>query len=321
MPTNFRFISPSIEPFEQYINKAYGPARVSALAKPAEMGRSGKLFSNDHLSVEWAQMIGSHRIEPLSELDGIIFNRPVLKGSVHRFKSRSFDVEPGFALAYRDLKSVDIFDQSYHTSAFIPWLSLRKRLSVLMDDEISFALNFETTPVSTRSIGALSNLLDAIKDQEIIDIAVRSDRTTSFSDFIIDAFLLNYPNNFSCKLLAGPPALAPRQVKRAIDFMHAHPGRALTVELIAREAGASVRALQSAFQEFTGLTPMAYFRTLRLKGARASLLCAADGDTVAAIANQWGFFHHGRFSKLYREAFGEAPTDTLRNTEYRDSEN
>jgi len=36
------------------------------------------------------------------------------------------------------------------------------------------------------------------------------------------------------------------------------------------------------------------------------------GASVTQIAMNHGFFHLGRFSKVYREQFGEKPNDTLR---------
>ncbi|WP_167458959.1 MULTISPECIES: helix-turn-helix domain-containing protein [Streptomyces] len=43
--------------------------------------------------------------------------------------------------------------------------------------------------------------------------------------------------------------------------------------------------------------------------ARADARCT----TVSAIAGKWGFAHHGRFARAYRELFGESPAQTLRS--------
>jgi len=39
----------------------------------------------------------------------------------------------------------------------------------------------------------------------------------------------------------------------------------------------------------------------------------ADGVTVTATAERWGFGHLGEFSVMYRKRFGESPSQTLRD--------
>ncbi|MBM4480658.1 helix-turn-helix domain-containing protein [Rhodococcus hoagii] len=34
--------------------------------------------------------------------------------------------------------------------------------------------------------------------------------------------------------------------------------------------------------------------------------------TVTDVAASWGFYNLGRFSSLYREVYGESPSETLR---------
>lgn len=57
---------------------------------------------------------------------------------------------------------------------------------------------------------------------------------------------------------------------------------------------------------------MTYLRDDRLRRARETLLAAAPGaTTVGAVASGLGLLHLGRFAAAYRNAFGEAPSDTL----------
>jgi transcriptional regulator GlxA family with amidase domain len=75
----------------------------------------------------------------------------------------------------------------------------------------------------------------------------------------------------------------------------------------------SERALEYAFREIMGLTPVAHLIRLRLHRVREALLAANQGSTtVSAVALDWGFWHFGEFSRAYRECFGELPSDTLR---------
>lgn len=108
------------------------------------------------------------------------------------------------------------------------------------------------------------------------------------------------------------PASRPRAVKRAIDAMEAEPERAFTATSLAAVAGASVRTLQEGFRQHVGMPPMAYLRRLRLSRAHADLYAAEPGkETVASVANRWGFAHLGRFAAAYRSEYGRAPAETL----------
>ena len=82
---------------------------------------------------------------------------------------------------------------------------------------------------------------------------------------------------------------------------------------LCRAAAVSERALEYAFKEVMGLTPVAYLIRLRLHRVRQALLAATHGSTtVSAVALDWGFWHFGEFSRAYKDCFGELPSDTLR---------
>jgi AraC family ethanolamine operon transcriptional activator len=82
---------------------------------------------------------------------------------------------------------------------------------------------------------------------------------------------------------------------------------------LCRVAGVSERALQYAFKEVLGLTPISYLVRLRLHRVRQGLLAASHRtSTVSVEALKWGFWHFGEFSRAYKNCFGELPSDTLR---------
>ncbi len=102
-------------------------------------------------------------------------------------------------------------------------------------------------------------------------------------------------------------------VKTAEDWALAHADDRIYVTDLCRAAGVSERALEYAFKEVMGSTPMAYLVRLRLHRARQALLAGTQGSTtVSAAALDWGFWHFGEFSHAYKECFGELPSDTLR---------
>ena len=52
---------------------------------------------------------------------------------------------------------------------------------------------------------------------------------------------------------------------------------------------------------------------LRLEAAQRALLKAKRHETVAEIAQRFGFSHLGRFSAQYRRLYGQLPSQTLRD--------
>ena len=132
---------------------------------------------------------------------------------------------------------------------------------------------------------------------------------------LLGAVVLNaFPSN-----VVTDPAAADRRdahpatVRRAKAFADDNAHLDIGVADMAAAANVTVRALQYAFRRHCGTTPMGYLRTVRLHRAHHDLLTAdpASGVTVTQVAARWGFFHPGRFARLYRECFGVPPYRTL----------
>jgi transcriptional regulator GlxA family with amidase domain len=69
----------------------------------------------------------------------------------------------------------------------------------------------------------------------------------------------------------------------------------------------SVRTLSTYVNRHVGMSPAKYMRRQRLMRARERLLA---GETVTSAATGLGFWQFGRFAQLYREHFGELPSET-----------
>ena len=107
----------------------------------------------------------------------------------------------------------------------------------------------------------------------------------------------------------SPPEsdVALRYVRRAEELFRRKAKEPLTLAEAAACAGCSVRALQLAFRRCRGMTLMAALRRIRLDAARAAL---ADGPTsICAIAAAYRFTNPGRFARLFKEVFGESPSE------------
>lgn len=105
----------------------------------------------------------------------------------------------------------------------------------------------------------------------------------------------------------------PRTLRRAVAFIEANAHQDISATDIARAARVTVRALQLTFRRHLDTTPMRYLRRVRLDCARAQLASAAPGDTVTAIAARWGYARPSVFAAHYRAAYGQSPSQTLRD--------
>lgn len=100
-------------------------------------------------------------------------------------------------------------------------------------------------------------------------------------------------------------------VQRAEELMHERPNEIGSLRDVAQHVGVSERTLQAAFRKVRGATPTQVLSQARLQCARHALLHREGPNTVSEVCSMCGIEHHGRFSKLYKEAFGEYPVVTL----------
>ena len=135
-----------------------------------------------------------------------------------------------------------------------------------------------------------------------------------FEDFITSKLLMSHPHNYAAALRRADKPIAPRDVKRAIDYMEAKLGSAIGVADIAAASGIAGRTLFKHFQHYHGVSPMQYLRNARFEKAREALRRARPEESVTEIAMTLGFSHMGRFSVEYRRRFGERPSETLRRS-------
>ena len=111
---------------------------------------------------------------------------------------------------------------------------------------------------------------------------------------------------------SGP--VAPRAVRRAIAFIEEHAGDDIGLAEIAASARIGARGLQLAFRRHADVTPLEHLRRVRLGRAHRDLQAGNPAEvTVGAIADRWGFPHHGNFSAVYLRTYGRSPSITLRS--------
>jgi transcriptional regulator GlxA family with amidase domain len=115
----------------------------------------------------------------------------------------------------------------------------------------------------------------------------------------------------------GDPAL--RYVQRVEELFRSQATEALTLAGAAARAGCSVRALQLAFRRCRDMTPMAALRLIRLEAARTALAGADAPTSIRTIAGAYRFTNTGRFARLFKEAFGQFPSEFRRDRSHSQS--
>ena len=83
-------------------------------------------------------------------------------------------------------------------------------------------------------------------------------------------------------------------------------------EQVSGRLGISSRSLRDRVHDQCGTSPAKFLRRVRLQRVRSALLAANAGITVTDVAVSLGFYQLGRFARLYRDQFGELPSETLR---------
>ncbi|HVO29636.1 MAG TPA: AraC family transcriptional regulator [bacterium] len=102
--------------------------------------------------------------------------------------------------------------------------------------------------------------------------------------------------------LAG---LRDEMVGRAISRLHEQPAREWTLDVLARDVGASRSALAERFRKLVGQPPMQYLTHWRIQLAAQRL---ADGSAkVSAIGREVGYDSEAAFSRAFKKVAGVAP--------------
>lgn len=96
------------------------------------------------------------------------------------------------------------------------------------------------------------------------------------------------------------------RLAKAIELMRKSIEEPLLTSAIAREVGVSPRQLERLFGKHLNTSPRKYMLELRLERARHLLL--QTELSILEVALACGFENSGHFSRVYRTAFGVAPT-------------
>lgn len=103
-----------------------------------------------------------------------------------------------------------------------------------------------------------------------------------------------------------------RVLRKALDYLAAFPREPLTVEQLCIASASSMSTLERAFGDHFGISPKRYLMLSRFSGVRHALLDSPHASSISNVANEWGFWHMGKFAADYKRIFGQLPSETTR---------
>lgn len=104
--------------------------------------------------------------------------------------------------------------------------------------------------------------------------------------------------------------MLPDVMRQATKMFANHIEDPIKVADVAEAVGISTRQMERLFKQTTGMSPLHYYRTLRMKAARQLVLYSNDGLLDIAVAV--GYSSSGAMVQNYSEVFGIHPSEDRR---------
>jgi AraC-like DNA-binding protein len=233
--------------------------------------------------------------------------------------SRSaLEVDERVGLIYRGRPGTTLAAAGDHErlALWIPEASLKQRLAALLGGPVTgdviFSPVFDWEAPAVQSLRHLIRLLVDELGSPASSFLGSEPASRSFTDLLIYTLLRSVPHSHSEQLERPGSFALPGTLRRAEAYIRAHVEEPIALHEVAAAAGCSVRSLQLSFRHHRETTPLLAIRQARLEAARTALCSGEAGATITEVAHRFGFANPGRFTRLYRAAFGEAPAEVLR---------
>ncbi|HEX8047178.1 helix-turn-helix transcriptional regulator [Rhizobium sp.] len=185
-----------------------------------------------------------------------------------------------------------------------------------------YVQEFALSSVSFRQGGAqglYQTLRQAEKDLMSARPAERVMLAKAYAELVLVKLFAKLPHNLSDAFTRGALETAPRQLLRAEAFMRDNLHNSIMLEDLANAASCSPRALQRMFRTYRGDTPMGILCNYRLAAAHGAIK-GGHAESITDLAMSLQFSNPGRFSVLYKHAYGFSPSSILRFTRERSDE-
>jgi AraC-like DNA-binding protein len=221
------------------------------------------------------------------------------------------------SISDRNGNRLDIKPRSSWLAFQIPEPVIRQHFEELTGKP--YVQEFSLLPVSFRQGGAqglYQTLRQAEKDLMTARPAERVMLAKAYSELLLVKLFAKLPHNLTDAFNRGTLEDAPRQLLRAEAFMRDNLHNAVMLEDLADAASCSARALQRMFKTYRGDTPMGILCNYRLAAAHGAIK-GGQAESITDLAMSLQFSNPGRFSVLYKHAYGFSPSSILRFTRER----
>jgi AraC-like DNA-binding protein len=186
-----------------------------------------------------------------------------------------------------------------------------------------YVQEFSIPPTSFRkgdAHGLYQTLRQAEEDLKAANPAERAMLARAYKELALIKLFAKLPHNLTDAFNQGMLKEAPRQLLKAEAFMRNNLHNQVTLENLANAAGCSSRALQRMFHTYRGDSPIAILCHYRLAAAHGALK-GGLAESITDLAMSLQFSNPGRFSALYKSAYGFSPSSELRNARKHDDAN
>jgi AraC-like DNA-binding protein len=192
--------------------------------------------------------------------------------------------------------------------------ALQDKLGAMIGAPISHDLEF-AAPADGPEMQRLQRILLFLADQlDGAEAKIPDQVLAEYEQLVMVSFLAANRHNYSHLLERAPRAPGPWQVRLVEEYIEANWRAPLDIETLAAVTGGSTRSIFKAFKEARGVSPMAFVKRVRLENARRALQRLDENTSVIDVASQCGFLNPGHFARDYRIAFGELPSETMRQS-------
>lgn len=170
------------------------------------------------------------------------------------------------------------------------------------------AIKFSKTPQRFEDIDSLLMLLKLLCEEAESGLATPQ-MLQHYNRVVTTKLMVMLKHNVN---MVTPGEFSPC-FERLVQFIERNIKLELSAEQLASHAGMSLRSLYALFEKYAESTPKQFIRQKKLERVHAILsdphqVC----PNVTAIALEYGFTHLGRFSELYKSAFGMLPSQAMR---------
>jgi AraC-like DNA-binding protein len=216
----------------------------------------------------------------------------------------------GLAIEKASVSSVRFFDGHAQYGLSVRRALFTERLSVLLGKPIVETVRFQPqVDFNQPAFQGIKAIIELATGHEF-DLLINSSvlLPSRLQEMLVDAVLDSWPHTHTEALRRPSPAIVPRHVKLAVEYLRANPDALVSGSELAALSNVSLRALQDGFRRFVGSSIVEYQRQVRLERARQVLL-EETSLSVTDVALRLGFSNVGRFCQYFQTAYGMSPAE------------